>query len=106
MDWNGWHSIAQARGDGLRPELLDGIERLEARAASVIELEDYRLAQEQFDYVDPTDRQPCTIIPFPVLAKRRVVPERWPRKEGLKPRQSRARNLSRPAREPANQQPE
>jgi len=107
MDWNGWHSIAQARGDGLRPELLEGLERLEARATSVVDLDDYRLTRLPVPYgFDGRSEEPCSIIQFPVLAKRRVVPERWPRKQGLKPRQSRARNLSRPAQDTVTQQPE
>jgi len=107
MDWNGWHSSAQARGDGLRPELLQGLERLAAQAASVIELDAYRRAMPEHERaLEPRGVESCAIIPFPTLAKRRVVPERWPRKEGLKPRQSRARNLSRPAPGSVSQQSE
>lgn len=107
MDWNGWHSVAQARGDGLRPELLEGLERDAAQATNVIELNAFRGSKPQPEYgIDQRESETCLVIPFPALAKRRVVPERWPRKERLKPRRSRARNLSRPSRDSVSQQPE
>lgn len=104
MDWNGWHSLAQARGDGLRPELLEGLERAAQQAAGVIELDVFRRAMPRPE-AGRAASDACEVIPFPVLAKRRVVPERRPNGDGLKPRQSRARNLSRAA-ETVRQQPE
>ena len=98
MAWNGWHAAAAARGDGLRPELLEGLERIARRAANVVDLDDYRRSGPGSSATGQDGALPCTIIRFPVLEKRCGTAAPKPKESGLRPRLGRAKNLSREGR--------
>lgn len=91
------HRIAAARGDGLRPELLELLQRANVTAAAnVVSLDSYRKDGRQqsgpVPVTTPAGPMPENVVPFrttvPQPAKKAAAPKRQA------PRKSRARRLT------------
>lgn len=90
------HQIAAARGDGLRPELLELLQRAAQAAPNVVQLDQYR--SDGMQQAGPVPCQsfggalPENVVPFRPAIKKTAVKKAAPKRQA--PRKSRAKRLT------------